>query len=238
MPPADSACRARGAGDSGGRAGTTPARRRPARPGEWPDPAGPSRRGRLRPPPHGSGAHSNGEISLSSARPAPANDTELAAEQGYVTRLHRRLDDVRARTPRRLADALATKAHNPQSVGEREAAVQLHSRAAGRARRRRERAVLRPAGPPGRRRAALRRPDRAARRRRRRGAAADRLAGTGGPAVLHGDPAARPRRAPPPAHPHPRPDGRLDHRRDPRPRRPRTSPSGRAWPASRSCSPP
>jgi DNA helicase IV len=64
---------------------------------------------------------------LSSARPAPGKDDELAAEQGYVTGLHRRLDDVRARTAARLAEALATRAHNPQSVGEREASVQLHT---------------------------------------------------------------------------------------------------------------
>ena len=70
---------------------------------------------------------------------------------GLRAGLHRRLDDVRARTAARL-EALATKAHNPQSVGEREASVQLHSRAAGRARRRRERPLLRPAGPPRRRR--------------------------------------------------------------------------------------
>ncbi|TFV93846.1 helicase [Blastococcus sp. CT_GayMR20] len=51
----------------------------------------------------------------------------MAAEQGYVTGLHRRLDDVRARAAARLAEALGTRAHNPQSVGEREAAVQLYS---------------------------------------------------------------------------------------------------------------
>jgi DNA helicase IV len=76
--------------------------------------------------------HSNGERSvLSSARPAPADQTgsdpELGAEQGYVTGLHRRLDDIRARVVSRLDDALATVAHNPQAVGEREATVQLYT---------------------------------------------------------------------------------------------------------------
>jgi len=64
---------------------------------------------------------------LSSARPAPDPDAELAAEQGYVTGLHRRLDDIRAQVVGRLDDALATVAHNPQAVGEREATVQLYT---------------------------------------------------------------------------------------------------------------
>jgi DNA helicase IV len=64
---------------------------------------------------------------LSTVPTAPRPETELEAEQGYVTGLHRRLDDVRARTAARLAEALATRTHNPQSVGEREAAVQLHT---------------------------------------------------------------------------------------------------------------
>jgi DNA helicase IV len=64
---------------------------------------------------------------LSSARPAPAHDEELAAEQGYVTGLHRRLDDIRTQVVGRLDDALATVAHNPQAVGEREATVQLYT---------------------------------------------------------------------------------------------------------------
>ncbi|WP_345770702.1 HelD family protein [Blastococcus saxobsidens] len=54
-------------------------------------------------------------------------DAELAAEQAYVSGLHRRLDELRARTVTRLADALALVPHNPQAVGEREAAVELHS---------------------------------------------------------------------------------------------------------------
>ena len=62
---------------------------------------------------------------MSSARPAP--DDELAAEQGYVTGLHRRLDDIRAGVVTRLDDALASTAHNPQAVGEREATVQLYT---------------------------------------------------------------------------------------------------------------
>jgi DNA helicase IV len=64
---------------------------------------------------------------LSSARPAPDSDEELAAEQGYVTGLHRRLDDIRAQVVSRLDDALAMTAHNPQAVGEREATVQLYT---------------------------------------------------------------------------------------------------------------
>src|SRR3954451_21311177 len=51
----------------------------------------------------------------------------MAAEQTYVTGLHRRLDEVRARTVSRLEEALATVPHNPQAVGEREAQVELHS---------------------------------------------------------------------------------------------------------------
>jgi DNA helicase IV len=64
---------------------------------------------------------------LSSARPAPDDSDELAAEQGYVTGLHRRLDDIRAGVVTRLDDALASTAHNPQAVGEREATVQLYT---------------------------------------------------------------------------------------------------------------
>jgi DNA helicase IV len=56
-----------------------------------------------------------------------AAQTELAAEQSYVTGLHQRLDEIRARTVRRLDEALGTVPHNPQAVGEREAAVQLHT---------------------------------------------------------------------------------------------------------------
>src|SRR4051812_34579265 len=67
------------------------------------------------------------ENSLSSARPAPDSDEELALEQGYVTGLHRRLDDIRAQVVGRLDDALAMTAHNPQAVGEREATVQLYT---------------------------------------------------------------------------------------------------------------
>ena len=74
--------------------------------------------------------------------------------------------------------------------------------------------------------AALHRPDRAARRGRRRGAAAGRLARPGGPAVLHRDPAARPRRPAAPAHPHPRPDGRVASPTRPSTSTIPTSPSG------------
>src|SRR3954453_12582714 len=51
----------------------------------------------------------------------------MAAEQTYVTGLHRRLDEVRARTVSRLEEALATVPHNPQGVGEREAQVDVPS---------------------------------------------------------------------------------------------------------------
>jgi DNA helicase IV len=69
---------------------------------------------------------------LSTARstnghPAELKTAELATEQRYVTGLHRRLDVLRARVVSRLTEALATAAHNPQSVGEREASVQLYT---------------------------------------------------------------------------------------------------------------
>ena len=64
---------------------------------------------------------------MSSARPAPDHEDELAGEQGYVSGLHRRLDDIRARVVSRLDDALASTAHNPQAVGDREATVQLYT---------------------------------------------------------------------------------------------------------------
>jgi DNA helicase IV len=60
-------------------------------------------------------------------RDPDGTDPELGAEQRYVGELYRRLDEVRARTVGRLADALALVPHNPQAIGEREAAVELHS---------------------------------------------------------------------------------------------------------------
>ncbi|NEK87825.1 helicase [Blastococcus saxobsidens] len=66
-------------------------------------------------------------MALSTVRDPDPQDAELAAEQAYVSGLHRRLDELRARTVTRLADALALVPHNPQAVGEREAAVELHS---------------------------------------------------------------------------------------------------------------
>ena len=54
-------------------------------------------------------------------------EADLAVERTYVAGLHRRLDDVRGHVVRRLEEALASRAHNPQAVGEREAAVQLHT---------------------------------------------------------------------------------------------------------------
>jgi DNA helicase IV len=64
---------------------------------------------------------------LSTVRPTVGAETELAAEQGYISGLHRRLDDIRARTVTRLDEALATVPHNPQAIGEREAQVELHT---------------------------------------------------------------------------------------------------------------
>ncbi|MGY1753754.1 HelD family protein [Blastococcus sp. SYSU D01042] len=64
---------------------------------------------------------------MSTARPADAPDAGIAAEQPYVTALFDRLDEVRARSVSRLDDALALVPHNPQAVGEREAAVELHT---------------------------------------------------------------------------------------------------------------
>ena len=64
---------------------------------------------------------------LSTARAADAPDAGIAAEQPYVTALFDRLDEVRARSVGRLDDALALVPHNPQAVGEREAAVELHT---------------------------------------------------------------------------------------------------------------
>jgi DNA helicase IV len=54
-------------------------------------------------------------------------DDEMAAEQAYVSGLHRRLDEIRARTVTRLDEQLATVPHNPQAIGEREAQVELHT---------------------------------------------------------------------------------------------------------------
>jgi DNA helicase IV len=54
-------------------------------------------------------------------------DPEIAAEQAYVGTLHARLDELRAHTDRRLGEALAAPTHNPQAIGEREAAVQLYT---------------------------------------------------------------------------------------------------------------
>ena len=62
----------------------------------------------------------------------PFRDTEVdgavAEEQTYVTGLHRRLEEVRAHVAGRLTEALAAPAvNNPQAIGEREAAVRLHT---------------------------------------------------------------------------------------------------------------
>jgi DNA helicase IV len=55
------------------------------------------------------------------------SEAELAAEQRYVSGLHGRLDDLRGLAVYRLEEALASTAHNPQAVGEREATVQLYT---------------------------------------------------------------------------------------------------------------
>src|SRR3954451_23549521 len=64
---------------------------------------------------------------LSTAGSATRRDDEMAAEQTYVTGLHRRLDEVRARTVSRLAAAPGTVAHHPPAAGGRDAQVELHS---------------------------------------------------------------------------------------------------------------
>ena len=60
-------------------------------------------------------------------RTGAGQDAEIAAEQTYVTGLHQRLDEVRARTAARRVEALAMVPHNPQAIGEREAQVELHT---------------------------------------------------------------------------------------------------------------
>src|SRR4051795_6128992 len=64
---------------------------------------------------------------LSTAPSGNLEAAEIAAEQTYVTGLHQRLDEIRARTVGRLDEALATTPHNPQAIGEREAQVELHT---------------------------------------------------------------------------------------------------------------
>src|SRR5215218_79723 len=67
------------------------------------------------------------EKRLSTVRPEVAHAAELAQEQRYVGGLYTRLDDLRARTVRRLEEQLAIVPHNPQAIGEREAQVELHT---------------------------------------------------------------------------------------------------------------
>src|SRR5215211_9226578 len=67
------------------------------------------------------------EKRLSTVRPEVAHAAELAQEQQYVGGLYTRLDDLRARTVRRLEEQLAIVPHNPQAIGEREAQVELHT---------------------------------------------------------------------------------------------------------------
>ncbi|TQN42031.1 DNA helicase IV [Blastococcus colisei] len=64
---------------------------------------------------------------MSTVRPEAAHAADLATEQHYVSGLYTRLDEVRARTVRRLDEQLATVPHNPQAIGEREAQVELHT---------------------------------------------------------------------------------------------------------------
>src|SRR5829696_175981 len=96
-------------------------------PGSTASPAGP---GMLFGGPDGPRRERDGVSTAPSANGRTADDgaeAELAAEQHYVTGLHKRLDHLRAGVVSRLEEALATVAHNPQSVGEREAAVQLYT---------------------------------------------------------------------------------------------------------------
>src|SRR5215218_8398275 len=75
-------------------------------------------------------SHSSGGRSILSTafRDSSADDAGVAEEQTYVTALHERLEEVRSLVVRRLADALAAPAvNNPQAIGEREAAVRLHT---------------------------------------------------------------------------------------------------------------
>ena len=110
--------------------------------------------------------HSNGENQhLSSARPAPDDGDELAAEQAYVTGLHRRLDDIRARVVAGSTTPWPAPRTTRRPSASARPTVQLYTRAPGRARRRRERAVLRPARPRATPTSPLRRPDRAVRPR-------------------------------------------------------------------------
>src|SRR5215218_7734710 len=75
-------------------------------------------------------SHSSGGRSILSTafRDSSTDDAGVAEEQTYVTALHQRLEEVRAHVARRLTEALAAPAvNNPQAIGEREAAVQLHT---------------------------------------------------------------------------------------------------------------
>lgn len=64
---------------------------------------------------------------MSTVRPEVAHAADLAEEQRYVSGLYARLDELRARTVRRLEEQLAIVPHNPQAIGEREAQVELHT---------------------------------------------------------------------------------------------------------------
>src|SRR5215218_5010946 len=75
-------------------------------------------------------SHSSGGRSILSTafRDSSTDDAGVAEEQTYVTALHQRLEEVRAHVARRLTEALAAPAvNNPQAIGEREAAVRLHT---------------------------------------------------------------------------------------------------------------
>ena len=145
-----------------------------------------------------------------------------------------RVDAVRAARPAararlRLAGRDAARRRGDARPGHVRAGQ--HGRgvvAAGRpARRRRERALLRPARP-RRRRAPVRRPARHRRRRGRLRVAAAGLAGAGGPAVLRRDRGPAGGRAPAPAHPDPAAPGDRGRRRGARPDRPAGRPGHRA----------
>ncbi|WP_324273665.1 hypothetical protein [Blastococcus brunescens] len=64
---------------------------------------------------------------MSTVGPEAAQAADLATEQRYVSGLYTRLDEIRARTVRRLDEQLAIVPHNPQAIGEREAQVEWHT---------------------------------------------------------------------------------------------------------------
>src|SRR3954465_12284029 len=78
---------------------------------------------------HTGKSHSSGGRSILSTafRDTSADDAAVAEEQTYVTGLHERLPEGRRHDAPRLAAPPASPAVTPQAVGEREAAVRLHT---------------------------------------------------------------------------------------------------------------